>query len=153
MLPMLAKLENENKRIYLLGDYNIDLIKLEEDLGNSFFDNLTSNLFVPHIILPTRITTTSKTLIDNIFSNNHNFEQGISGNLTISLSDHLAQFLIIPDLRPNQKKNGNLFPLDLLDNDWPQVLNVQNNDVNATFNAFEKKINDLLDLYLPLTNN
>ena len=114
------------------------------------------------ITLPTRITTTSKTLIDNNFSNNPNFEQGISGNLTTSLSDHFAQFLIIPDTRHNRKKNGNLFKrdtknfdrenflLDLLDINWPQVLNVQNNDVNSTFNAFEKKINDLLDLYLPL---
>ena len=163
MLPMLAKLEKEDKMIYLLGDYNIDLMKLEEDSESvTFFDNLTSNLFVPHITLPTRITTTSKTLIDNIFSNNPNFEQGISGNLTTSLSDHLAQFLIIPDTSHNQKKNGNLFKrdtknfdtenflLDLLDINWPQVLNVQNNDVNSTFNAFEKKINDLLDLYLPL---
>ena len=57
ILPMLAKLEKEGKTIYLLGDYNIDLMKLEEDSEPAtFFDN--PNLFVPHIILPTRITTT-----------------------------------------------------------------------------------------------
>ena len=163
ILPMLAKLEKENKTIYLLGDYNIDLMKLEEDSESAtFFDNLTSNRFVPHIILPTRITTTSKTLIDNIFSNNPNFELGISGNLTISLSDHLAQFLLIPDLSPKQKKKRFFykrdtknfdrvnFLLDLLDIEWSQILNVQNNDVIASFIAFEKKMNELLDLYLPL---
>ena len=42
------------------------------------------------------------------------------------------------------------FLLDLLDIEWSQILNVQNNDVNASFIAFEKKINELLDLYLPL---
>ena len=133
MVPMLAKLEHEDKRIYLLGDYNTDLMKLDEDLESvTFFDNLTSNLFVPPYY-------------SIIFSDNPNFEQGISGNLTISLSDHLAQFLIIPDLSTNQKKHGNLFKrdtknfdrvnflLDLFYIDRPQVLNVQNNDVNATF--------------------
>ena len=33
MLPMLAKLEKEDKIIYLLGDNNIDLMKLEKTLN------------------------------------------------------------------------------------------------------------------------
>ena len=49
----------------------------------NFFDTITSNLFVPHIILPTRITTTTKTFSDNICSN---FK--ISGNMTLAISDH-----------------------------------------------------------------
>ena len=35
-------------------------------------------------------------LIDNIFSNALNFSQGNYVNLTLSISDHLAQFLTIP---------------------------------------------------------
>ena len=69
-----------------------------------FFDDMTSNLFVPHIILPTRVTGSSKTLIDNIYSNLENFKDGFSGNLTLSISDHLAQFLVIPH-RTIQGKN------------------------------------------------
>ena len=54
-------------------------------------------IFLFLIIYPTRITsTTTKTRVDNIFSSSLNFSQGKSGNLTISISDHLAQFLIIP---------------------------------------------------------
>ena len=44
---------------------------------------------MPHITLPTRITSTLRTLIDNIFSNNLNFVHAVSGNLTVSISDHL----------------------------------------------------------------
>ena len=84
-------------KIFLLGGFNADLLKSDiESNISDFLDILTSNMFIPHIIHPTRITPNSKTLIDNIFSNSINFAEGKSGNLTLSLSDHLAQFLIIP---------------------------------------------------------
>ena len=44
---------------------------------------------------PTRVTDHSKTLIDNIFSN-HISEEAICGSLTVTISDHLPQFLIMP---------------------------------------------------------
>ena len=71
--PLMEKLSLENKNIYLIGDFNIDLMKTEFDVTTSqFFDTMSTNLFVPHITYPTRITTTTSTLIDNIFSNTHN---------------------------------------------------------------------------------
>ena len=92
----MEKLSLESKNIYLMGDYNIDHMKIKIDVATSqFFDTITSNLYVPHITYPTRISTTRSTLIDNIFSNTLNFMEGTSGNLTIDISDHLAQFLII----------------------------------------------------------
>ena len=95
--PLLDKITEENKKIFIMGDFNVDLMKTDTDFNTSqFFDTMTSNLMVPHIIYPTRITPHSKTLIDNIFSNSLNISQGHSGNLTLSISDHLAQFLIIP---------------------------------------------------------
>ena len=87
----------DSKNNFLMGDFNVDLMKTDTDEDSmTYLDTLTSNLFVPHIIHPTRITPHTKTLIDNIFSNLPNFSQGKSGNLTVSISDHLAQFLIIP---------------------------------------------------------
>ena len=81
----MEKLSLENKGLYLLGDYNIDLLKTDDD------DNIdeSSNFLVPHITLSSRITSTSRTLIDNIFSNNLNFVHAVSGNLTVPISDHL----------------------------------------------------------------
>ena len=73
LTPLLKKITFENKNIFLTGDYNINLLNTETDEATaSFLNNLTSNLFIPHIILPTRITTRSKTLIDNIFTNSFN---------------------------------------------------------------------------------
>ena len=86
------------KKVFPIGDFNVDLMKIDINVDTSnFFDVITSNLLVPHIIHPTRITPTTKTLTDNIYSNSVLFPDGISGNLTISISDHLAQFLIIPE--------------------------------------------------------
>ena len=161
--PFLEALDKENKRKYLLGDYNVDLLKIDEDSkSSSFFDSLTSSLFVPHIIHPTRITSTSKTLIDNIFSNSPNFRDGISGNLTVSLSDHLSQFLIIPDECHHSQKKQNLFTRDykkfdttgffhdLQQIEWTSTLNLHLNDPNIAFSGFQNSIDQLVGKYLPL---
>ena len=58
---------------------------------------LCSYGFLPYILHPTRVTESTATVIDNIFSNATNFQEAISGNLTLPISDHLAQFLIIPE--------------------------------------------------------
>ena len=46
---------------------------------------------------PSRVTTNSKTLIDNIFSNMV-VPNIISGNLTACISDHLSHFLVAPNI-------------------------------------------------------
>ena len=163
LTPLMGKLAKENKHIYLTGDFNIDLMKTEDNTSTSnYLDTLTSNFFVPHIILPTRVTSKTSTLIDNIFSNSLNFMEGISGNLTICISDHLAQFLIIPGIKNKTPKRHNLykretknfdrenFILDLLEIDWHSILELQNNDPNFSFNSFERSINSIIDKYMPL---
>ena len=53
-----------------------------------------SNLLLPHITGPTRITAKSSSLTDNILSNF--FDSSFtSGNIATALSDHHAQFLVI----------------------------------------------------------
>ena len=44
---------------------------------STYYNLIISNLFIPRITLPTRITSHSQTLIDNIFSNDPNFSQCI----------------------------------------------------------------------------
>ena len=48
-------------------------------------------MFLPPIVQPTRITSHSKTLIDNTFSNCIS-QDVVSENLTATISDHLPQF-------------------------------------------------------------
>ena len=93
-MSILKKVSFENKDVYLLGDFNISLLNYESDRHT------------PYIKLPTRITPRSKTLIDNIFYNNFN-ESIISGNLITDISDHLAQFIIIPKILQQESKKKN----------------------------------------------
>ena len=127
---------------------------------STFLDLLTSNLFVPHIIYLTRVTPNSKTFIDNIFSNSPNFSERISGNITLSISDHLAQILLIPinlvyvpskiylykrDTKSFDREN---FLLDLLDIDWSSVIKLEREDPNYSFNLYENTLNTLIDKYI-----
>ena len=69
MLPLLEKLSLEKKKeIILMGDFHINLLHSDLDKETSnFMDNIYSNSFFPMINLPTCITASPKTLIDNIF--------------------------------------------------------------------------------------
>ena len=73
--------------------------------------------------------------------------EGISRNLTISISDHLAQFLIIPSKKTKIPKKQKRFKRDTMNFDrinfildlLELVLERQKNDPNLSFNAFESK--------------
>ena len=56
---------------YILGNFNADLIKMGIHVPTSeFLGGLTSRGFYPLVSLPSRITDTTATLIDNIVTNN-----------------------------------------------------------------------------------
>ena len=62
------KASKEQKHIFLLGDFNINLLNYNvNQLINDFFDSLASNSIIPYILQPTRLMSHSKTLIDTIF--------------------------------------------------------------------------------------
>ena len=108
--PLLHKISTERKKVLLLGDFNFDLLKCEDVPSiTSFMDILSSNFILPQILLPTRVTEHSKTLIDNIFSSPSEYGF-ISGNLCYSISDHLPQFCIFPSICfDSAVKNGPYF--------------------------------------------
>ena len=96
--PLLDKISNESKSIFLLGDFYVNLLKYDHYVPtNEFLDSLSSHMFLPNIIKPTRVTSNSKTLIDNMFSNILGLES-VSGNLTATVSDHLPQFVIASNI-------------------------------------------------------
>ena len=90
------KLQKESsRRIFLFGNFNIDLLKYElQDPINNFFDTLSYNFLLPHTLLPARISKTS-TLIHNIFSNSTSLDEIESGNVTSTFPDHLPQFIFL----------------------------------------------------------
>ena len=71
-----------------MGEFNIDLLKYHNDINSiTFFNNLSSHLFTPYVLQPTRLT--SKSLIDNIYFNSLEY------NLLLELSDEHIEFLIL----------------------------------------------------------
>ena len=65
---LLENTSKEQKSIFLLGDFNVNLLNYNEhNETNEFLDSLACNSFIPLILQPTRITSHSNTLIDSIF--------------------------------------------------------------------------------------
>ena len=87
--PLLNKISKENKIIFLQGDFEVDLLKYDHQAPtNGFLDLLSHHIFLPNIIQPTRITSNSKRLTANIFSNILGSDF-VSQNLTATVSDCL----------------------------------------------------------------
>lgn len=157
----LTNVSRENKPCYLSGDFNMNLLSIDDDAETErFFDSLTEKQFMPLITVPTRIAKTSKTLIDNIFYNQFSNDI-ISGNLTVGISDHMPQFCIIPT--DSQKRNStskNVFRRNFKNFD-PIQFTQEINNMDWTINA-DDDVNDatqtlltvteqLLDQHAPLT--
>ena len=133
----------------------------EHNQKNEFLDSLASNSFIPLILQPTRITSHSNILIDNIFSSVIDPDI-ISGNLTATISDHLPQFAIIPNMFGNISGNkSNIYETDWskLDRknvflydfsvDWEDLLKIDELNVENLTKIYLDKINMLLDTYAP----
>ena len=82
---LFLKIDRENKFCITLGDFNLDLLKLDSHSDTeNVLNTLGSFSFQPH----------SQTLLDNIFFNSlEHFT--LSANIVYDLSDHLPNFLII----------------------------------------------------------
>ena len=152
---LLDNVSKEQKSMFLLGDFNVNLLNYNEH-------NQTNELFIPLILQPTRITSHSNTLIDNIFSNV--IEPDIrSGNLTATISDHLPQFAIIPNIFGNisgnkyniyerdwSKFDQENFILDYFSVDWEDLLKIDKLNADNSTKMCLDAINMLLDTYAPL---
>ena len=83
----LETLQVNRNAIYLCGDFNIDLLKINTKIHyNTFYNNLIAAGYLPRISLPTRVTNHSATLLDNIFSTE--FGNNDSGVIVNNISDH-----------------------------------------------------------------
>ena len=104
-LNSLLKKINQEQKVLVLGDFNIDLMDYNErKLTIKFLDPLASNSYLPHINQTIQHTSHSRTLIDKIFNNV--ISKGIiCGNITATISEQLPQFLISPNTFANPQSN------------------------------------------------
>ena len=101
----LNKIKLENKKSFYMGDYNINLLNSAMHPATEEFVNINlAHGFIPTINKPTRITSTTATLIDNIFTNETNLGGKYQGIIPTDLSDHLPIFHI-EKLDKQTKKN------------------------------------------------
>ncbi|ESN92196.1 hypothetical protein HELRODRAFT_181665 [Helobdella robusta] len=151
-----------NSKVYLVGDFNLDLSKACSDkLVASFSDLLASFNFVPLISQPTRVTHSSSSIIDNIFTSN--LSHHISGILLHDFSDHFPIFALCPNHcfpipTAPIKLRRNLCPdslrkinLQLSVQDWSSVTTQDNiNTCCSTFYAILFYILDSVSPLLPI---
>ena len=133
-----------------MGDYNINLINYENHtLTSDFVDLLHSHSFISLINRPTRITSTTATLIDNIFTNSTNIENSFQGLLVTDVSDHLPIFCVDFEktdcakedfiYRRNMSQRNKLaFRDDLANLVWNEMY--QLSDTQAAFGWFHSKL-------------
>ena len=89
----LANKNLNNKSIYLAGDFNLNLLHCESSKHvKNFINTLLQHNLVPTINKPTRITTNTITLIDNIITND--IINNLTGVIKSDVSDHFPNFLI-----------------------------------------------------------
>ena len=89
----LSKLVKEKKEIYICGDFNIDLLRMNDFENHlEFYTLLNSHGLLPFIVQPSRVVSNQvPSLIDNIFSTNI-CDAVSSGNIYLTLSEHFSQF-------------------------------------------------------------
>ena len=88
---------------YVMGDYNIDLLKHElHQPTERFLEAMYSNSLLPMILKPTRETLTTATLIYNIFTNKYHINDNIlQGIFVTDISDHYMIFHISEKCSPD----------------------------------------------------
>ena len=154
----LSLLSREDKISYCAGDFNFDLFKTgKHQATEDFYNNMLSHNHVPLIYKATRVTSTSATLIDNIFTNDPRIN--LTGIIIDDISDHFPIFATtnktiknVTKIKVRYRKMDenaiNNFINVLKDHSWESVMSQTN--VNNSYDTFEKIILDEYESCFPL---
>ena len=150
-----------NKVVVFCGDFNIDLLNPSNYSAiDTFINTMYSVSLFPKITRPSRITSYSATLIDNIFTN-HIENKSESGLLIKDITDHLPVFVVYNGNykitradRPKQyKRTRTEESIKLLNNDlgelqWEVVY--EKGDSNSAYDTFMRIVKTLYDKNCPV---
>ena len=101
---------------------------------------MSSHYLLPYTLHPTRMTDHSATVIDNIFSNNTEYDT-FSGNILTNISNHYAQFLVISKVNISYKRCSHAktefsnFSEDKFVSDYSEIDNEFSHDPDIRFSS------------------
>ena len=157
---ILDKISLENKTCILSGDFNLNLLKLNDKDVLNLIATLNSKFYFSSITKPTRVTNTSATLIDHIWTNNFSSVQK-STIIYDNTSDHFpACTLFNYDFKkePNKKTtieyrdfseaNISRFRNHLAEICWDNVYATR--DTNIAMDNFNTIFNASFDKFFPV---
>ena len=144
-------LDRLNSFQYVIGDFNIDVLKKDTDQDiQLFLTQQVASAMLPLVTIPTRITAFSCTLIDNCFTNN--FKNSHSSHVLVTdMSDHYPVLICIDRneaktvhqeiyRRSFSKKNLNTFRSKCEQINWENILHI--NDTQEAFSTLHTNINN-----------
>ena len=146
LLEILSNINLTNKLCFLMEDFNINLLQQDAHAPTSeFLETLYSFSYFPLITKPSRISSSSATLIDNIYCNKILDNNYFNGILVTDLSDHFPIFTLLTNYKMNKTrevhKNRNLsqrniirFSNRMMQINWNFIL--ENNDCSDAFTKF-----------------
>lgn len=155
------ELDNYKYDSYILSDTNIDMLKFESNMkANELLMNTLANGYLPLISKPTRVSNTSYTCIDQIFTNKIGSKIK-SGILVNSISDHFPTFTVIQQACAKKKTTNNyrfirvnnelswVNCIEHLNNyDWSPIL--ESNSTEESFNILLDELVNTSDLFFPI---
>ena len=155
-----CRIRRENKTCYLLGDYNIDILNYASHVHTAqFVDMMSSNGFLPLITRPSRVTATSATLIDNIFTNDiGDINHSVQGLFITDISDHFPVFHIAKQMEIEEKdayiykrlygsQNKDNFCHAMSNISWDEISRAT--DTQQAFDTFHKHLVEMYNKHFP----
>jgi len=154
---VLTFLNAHNCKIIVGGDFNVNFNILDNNV------ELCTDLFASYdmysnVSCSTRVTATTDTKIDNVFSNIDNLKSKVED---FYLSDHNAIISKV-DMQPQISKqytkkrccfkepNISQVKSELNKINWRETLDIENiNNIAQSYNIFNNTINSIFDTYLP----
>ena len=157
---LMGVISKERKQCILMGDFNLDLIKVDiHNQTKDFVHSLYTNAFYPTISKPTRVTEHSATLLDNIITNITGYCIN-SGVLYNDISDHFPVFNVLQIdskttktyeyifKRMNTVQNIEKLNTELKNVNWDDVFIDENPD--SAYDTFLSILTQLINKCLPM---
>ena len=149
-----------NTKCFIYGDFNYDLLQAENKYTSKFIETMFDHCFYSLINKPTRITSSSATVLDHVWTNIYSYV--IKAKILLHpISDHLPLITCFEayqhkniynsKIRIFNSENINNFH-DTLDSTFDIDIVLRESDPNLAYELFINHYYKVFDACFPLTN-